>query len=301
MLTIPTDRIGADVGRHVVAVSTRMTTAYAAGIGAVDDLYFDDTRPGGVIAPLPFIVSLEWPVLIAPDTLAAIGRDQLTIYDGLVHGFQDSNFFHPIRPGDTLEIVGRIAEIRQTRAGALVACKILTSDARTGARVCESWFGSLFRNATLAGSPASVERPPDLRPEAGLPAGILPAAMARHCIDIPRHLPHVYTECARIWNPIHTERRAALAAGLPDTILHGTCVWAMALQAIAARFRPSEPIPLRRFAARFSAFVVPGQTLELEFACLSDDRIGFAVRTAVGALALGAGIAELSRQPQFAT
>ena len=26
----------------------------------------------------------------------------------------------------------------------------------------------------------------------------------------------MYTECARIWNPIHTDRAVALAAGLPD-------------------------------------------------------------------------------------
>lgn len=295
MLSIPTDRIGAEVGRHVVAVSTRMTTAYAAGIGAVEDLYLDDARPGGVIAPLPFIVSLEWPVLIAPDYVAAIGRDQLTVYDGLVHGFQDSTFFRPVRPGDTLGIVGRIAEIRQTRAGALVACKILTSDARSGARVCESWFGSLFRRGTLSGPPATVERPPALRPEAGLPAGTPVGGNARHRIDIPRHLPHVYTECARIWNPIHTERSAALSAGLPDIILHGTCVWAMALQTIVAGFRPSDALPLRRFAARFSAFVVPGQALELEYAKQPDGSIGFTVRTAAGALALSAGVAELSR------
>jgi hypothetical protein len=54
-------------------------------------------------------------------------------------------------------------------------------------------------------------------------------------------------------------------------------------------------LPLRRFAARFSAFVVPGQTLELESANQSDGSIGFTVRTALGALALSAGVAELSR------
>ena len=33
---------------------------------------------------------------------------------------------------------------------------------------------------------------------------------------------HVYTECARIWNPVHTDTAVADRAGLPGLILHGT-------------------------------------------------------------------------------
>ena len=41
-------------------------------------------------------------------------------------------------------------------------------------------------------------------------------------VEVPYHLGHVYTECARIWNPIHTDLAVARAAGLPGPILHGT-------------------------------------------------------------------------------
>ena len=54
---------------------------------------------------------------------------------------------------------------------------------------------------------------------------------------------HLYSECARIWNPIHTDRAAALAAGLPDIILHGTATLAKAVSWIideyAVRPQPS--------------------------------------------------------------
>ena len=48
-------------------------------------------------------------------------------------------------------------------------------------------------------------------------------------VPISSTLAHVYTECARIWNPIHTDRAVARAAGLPDIILHGTATLALAI------------------------------------------------------------------------
>src|SRR4029077_6419959 len=48
-------------------------------------------------------------------------------------------------------------------------------------------------------------------------------------VAISPTLAHVYTECARIWNPIHTDRAVARAAGLPDIILHGTATLALAV------------------------------------------------------------------------
>src|SRR5215831_17990681 len=53
-------------------------------------------------------------------------------------------------------------------------------------------------------------------------------------------LAHVYSECARIWNAIHTDRAAALAAGLPDIILHGTATLALAVSAVLRHLRPDE-------------------------------------------------------------
>ena len=40
---------------------------------------------------------------------------------------------------------------------------------------------------------------------------------------------HVYTEGARIWNPIHTDAAVAARAGLPGIILHGTATLALAV------------------------------------------------------------------------
>lgn len=58
------------------------------------------------------------------------------------------------------------------------------------------------------------------------------------CFYLPIHTrdhPCRYSEAARIWNPIHTDRGAALAAGLPEPILHGTATLGKAVQRIIDR------------------------------------------------------------------
>jgi acyl dehydratase len=287
---IPAAAAGADMGRRTVQITKRMTMAYAAGIGAVDDSCLDDVRPGGVVAPLSYSASLEWPMMIAPSYLAAIGRDSATVYDGLVHAFQDSRFFRPVRPGMSLEVVGRVTGVKTTPAGALVVCKIVTTDRQTGAPVTESWFGSMFRTTAVESDDIVSEAPPALRmrPE------VSGESVERLPIDVPKGMAHVYTECADIWNPIHTEREFALASGLPDIILHGTCTLALAMQRLAARLRPDSEHPFLRVGTRFSRMVVPGAPISLEFDPTDEDGVAFDVRNSAGELALTHGIVVLA-------
>jgi len=290
---ISATRVGTVVRPREVSVTARMIMAYAAGIGATDDKYFDDLRPGGVVAPLPFITTLEWPVLMSSDYLSAIGRDNDSAFEGLVHGFQDSSFSKAIKPEMRLEVSGQITEVVATPAGALVVCRIRTTDCSDGTIVAESWFGSMYRQTTVDGPSSAVQARPPLRDSAALPIG---AAQESVRIDIARNQPHVYTECAQIWNPIHTERRYAVEDGLPDIILHGTCTWAMALQRLAVRFAAgSASIPFRRFGARFSNVVVPGAPISLEHSIPDNGRIAFVVRNSQGEVALSHGVAEPSQ------
>ena len=56
-------------------------------------------------------------------------------------------------------------------------------------------------------------------------------------IHIPFNAAHVYSECARIWNPIHTDKKVARQAGLPDILLHGTASLALSVSAILRHFQ----------------------------------------------------------------
>jgi acyl dehydratase len=65
----------------------------------------------------------------------------------------------------------------------------------------------------------------------------------------------VYSECARIWSPIHTDRAVARRAGLPDIILHGTATLALAVSQ-ALRREPDGPATrVRRIACRLGGMV----------------------------------------------
>ena len=71
-MPIPAGAAGRAAGSAVSEATTRRLMAYAAGIGARDECYFDDIA--GIVGHPAFCVSLEWPVVSGADYLAAIGR-----------------------------------------------------------------------------------------------------------------------------------------------------------------------------------------------------------------------------------
>jgi acyl dehydratase len=278
---------GRDAGSIDSEATVRRLMAYAAGIGAEDGCYFDDERD--LIGHPAFCASLEWPVVSGAGYLAAIGRPK-DAPRGAVHVLQDSRFHRPIRAGDALRTRARIAHVALTSAGVLATSCVETLDRATGSPVVTTWTGAMFLRDTLEGAPAATgEAPPALRKDADVTA----ASPQRLAIETSPGLAHRYSECAAIWNPIHTERRAARAIGLPGIILHGTCIWALAGQALIHAAAGGDPRRLRRLAGRFKGMVLPGDRLELAFGRESATAWQFAVRTPRGELAITHGVAEV--------
>ncbi|MGQ0654069.1 MAG: MaoC/PaaZ C-terminal domain-containing protein [Betaproteobacteria bacterium] len=124
-----------------------------------------------------------------------------------------------------------------------------TRDA-TDALVSQTRFGALYRGVTVEG--------PDRGTVEALPAsmdGLQPMGV----IEVAAHAAHVYTECARIWNPIHTDVAHARAAGLPDIILHGTATLALSISKAAREFDR-----VRRIQCRFTGMVLMPSTLTVQ-------------------------------------
>jgi len=108
-------------------------------------------------------------------------------------------------------------------------------------------------------------------------------------VPIAANLAHVYSECARIWNPIHTDRAFAAAAGLPDIILHGTATLALAVSRVVAA-GGGDPRRVRRIAARFGAMVrLPSEVVVRLFAP-EGDIVRFEVCNDEGGLAVRDGL-----------
>ena len=261
-------------------VSTRLTQAYAAGLADCNPCYFEDAGQR-IIAPPAFCVSAEWPVFLSLSRNGVLGTNLEEHLRG-VHALQDSTFRRPIRPGDVLVTTARIVEVRATRAGAFVQVRLDTVEQGSVEAVVTSYYGSIYRDVPVDGPDVCIEAPPKLSQDApGQPTEKVE-------ILVRREAAHVYTECARIWNPIHTERSVALEAGLPDIVLHGTATWALAAREIVDRFTAGDPLRLRRLSGQFRALVIPGSTIVFE-AGRAGNRVDFVVRNEKGEPAIAVG------------
>ena len=271
----------------VRAVTTRHLLAYAAGIGDTNQRLFDDATTAGIVAHPAFCTTLEWPAALVIRQHPALQLPRAEALRG-VHAEQDSTFHRPIRPGDRLCTAAKVIQIRHIQPGALIVTRYDTSDATTGEPVVTSYMSTIYRGVPVAGPDTQSDDVPSLPLPPTPLSWSQPVAM-----PIAREAAHVYTECAQIWNPIHTERRVALEAGLPDIILHGTATWAMTASQLIRRCASDDPTRLRRFAGRFAAMVLPGSTITLQYGVVpgAELAVSYTVCNAAGAPAITRGLA----------
>jgi len=243
VLELPSGLVGASMGPSVHEVDARWLMAYAAALGETDAAYFDTRRPAGVRAHPLFPVCYEWPLAVAmraalPETIAIRS----------VHATHDLRIHRAPRDGDRLSVRATVARAEPRRAGAYVLSRYETVDAK-GRPVTTTEYGSVYLGVRCDGEPVA----PAAARAATAPAWSAPVALAAG-------LAHVYTECARIWNPIHTDAAVAARAGLPDIILHGTATLALAVSQVLAR-EGGDPGTVTRITGRFGAMVRLPSTL----------------------------------------
>ena len=249
-MPINTTAVGLETEVYSFDITARQCLAYAAALGETADVYFDDARSGGIVAMPAMTVALEWPPSRDIRTMPGFGATDMERLRG-VHAAQDTYFHQPIRPGDKLSNRGRVISVEQIRPGARVIFRFDITDA-AGKAVVTSYSTVIYRGVETRGGDLIGEVAP-----AWL-CGDAPSTWGEAIIPIARGLPHIYSECANIWNPIHTEREVALAAGLSDIILHGTCTWALALKTVVEAHANGDPVRLARFSGRFTGMVIPG-------------------------------------------
>jgi len=241
--------VGAEIAPIAHRIDARWLMAYAAALGETDARYFD-TRGALVAHPL-FAMCYEWP--------AAVALRERTVppevYAHVVHATHDLTIHRAPRAGDELQTRARIVGMEQRAPGAFAVTRIESRDA-AGALVSVTDYGALYRGVVLEdGAPGSAVQ----AEEAPAPAAPLPSV--GH-VPVARNLAHVYTECARIWNPIHTDLAVALAAGLPGPILHGTATLALSISRVLAAL-DADASAVRRVRCRFSGMVPMPSTLEV--------------------------------------
>jgi hypothetical protein len=251
-------RVSSDiVGRETVPdpqnVDARWLMAYSAGLGERDFPH-----------PL-FPVCYEWPA-----TRQLRERAGLVPIDArLVHAQHDLTIYRP-PVAETLFVSGKVIAAMQRKPGTLVVYRFITKDEKN-APVSTTDFSALYRDAKLEGGDRVSDKVDD-PPKHSL------ALNAIGEISVAATAAHVYTECARIWNPIHTDVAYARAAGLPDIILHGTATLALSVSKVLKSLGIRE---VQRIRCRFAGMVTMPSVLTVH-ASRENDRVAFETRNASG-------------------
>ena len=179
--------------------------------------------------------------------------------------------------------------IERRKPGALQVTKLETID-EAGKPVCTSMYGSIYRGVDVVGADRPLATSELARPSA-FPNQ--PRSEAK--IHVPGGLAHTYTECAQIWNPIHTDIKVAQAAGLPELILHGTATLALAVSQLIHSEAGGDPSRVARIAGRFSGMVLMPSNITVRTLARESNIVYFDVLTQSGEPAISNGAIQLRR------
>ncbi len=262
--------------------------AYAAALGDSMPCYMDTTR--GVIAHPMFPVCFEWPVQVAIRALfeksTSLTRDEAIRG---VHATHDTVLHRAIRPPERLATQLTVAGVERRKPGAYMVTRLDTVDS-AGKPVCTSWYGGIYRGVEVKGPDVLATLAP--APSQPIVEDGEPLLECR--VDVPSGMAHVYTECARIFNPIHTDASVARAAGLPSIILHGTATLAMAVSRIVESLAGNDPARVERIAGRFGAMVTMSSTITVRVLAREENAQGtvlfFETLSGEGRLAIREGM-----------
>jgi acyl dehydratase len=267
-------------------IDARWTMSYAAGLGDARPAYFDTAARPDVLAHPLFPVCFEWPAFLSTRALpvdAGLTREERLRG---VHATHDLVLHRPIRAGIRAITRACVSRVERSRAGARQVVRLDSVDG-DGRPLCTTWYGSLFRGVSVDGPDRALDDEP--------PAPLAPADGApprdEVAVTVAAEAAHVYTECARIWNPIHTDAAVARAAGLPSIILHGTATLALGVGAVLDRALGGDPERVGRIAARFAAMVpLPARLSVRIFAADASGAIPFEMADDAGQRVLRNGL-----------
>ncbi|MFE9247751.1 MaoC/PaaZ C-terminal domain-containing protein [Streptomyces sp. NPDC007088] len=192
----------------------------------------------------------------------------------VLHGSQAVEIHRPLPPAGTARTRTRITEVHDKGSAAVFGVVTEAADA-TG----PLWTARSRLFARSAGGfggergPAHLPAPPPPRaPEAvrTLPVREDAALLYRLCGD---------------WNPLHSDPAYAARAGFGRPVLQGLCTYGMTLRSLVDTLLAGRPERVRRYAARFTGVVYPGDHLSVRM--WRDAGAGALTETGTGARAEG--------------
>ena len=256
---------GIEVGALSTSLDARWMMAYSAALGVDDPRYYDTLAAEGPLAHPLFSVCYEWPAVLALRAKAV--RESWALLG--VHSTHHLIIHRPPSVSDRLLTRAQIIVVRPSRAGTLVVARLSTVD-RNGGPVTTTDYGSVYRGVATEGE-ARVQIEPLARPSPP------PSTETRWsaAVSVGARVSHMYSECARIWNPIHTDVAVARSAGLAAPILHGSATLALAVSQVIREDLDGDPARVKEIAVRFTGLVYMPSTLTVRGRGRAGDLLAF--------------------------
>nr|MCH9700870.1 DUF1729 domain-containing protein [Actinomycetes bacterium] len=233
--------------------------------------------PGLTLVP-DALVGLCWPAVFSAIG-SAVTADGLPVVEGLLSLVHLDHAAHLLQAMPTvksdLNVTATVAPAVDTEVGRVVPVSVTISAASagdTGPDGSPKVLAALQERFAIRGRTGSVELTDP--PRAG-------GAITDNATDTPRRRRRDVTVTAPVdmsafavvsgdHNPIHTDRAAALLAGLEKPIVHGMWLSAAAQHAVTATDgRATPPARLVGWTSRFLGMVLPGDEIEFRV-----DRVG---------------------------
>lgn len=285
-MPLSTNIVGARSGPIQCDLDRRWAMNYAASIDDRSDVLYD-TRKGPIPVHPMFLAHPEWESQKQLRELTCLDANEQSRAVQVTH---DSQLYRPLTSGMVLTTEATVIGVERRRAGAWSTVRYTTTS--EGELIASTTVAALYRGVEVDGDdrPAPPQSPLDA-PEGDKGEQVV------EVLDLPSTACHLYSECARIWNPIHTDLGIAAAAGLPGLILHGTATLAKAVSAITRKLTGGSPENITRISGRFQAMVIVPTSLTLTFQTQTLDasgkqRVMFTVLTPSGDQAITGGIVE---------
>jgi acyl dehydratase len=231
--------------------------AFSAVIGDRSPAAYDTSLPDGCAVHPLFAVAVEWALMTARPDPFGLGLSPDDEHAG-IHTTHDLRVQRAWSAPRAVTVRGHVTALRQVRSGVHVTFRFAASDRSTGDALWSTEKGMIYLGATLDGAAVADSDRWDR------PSGEASGEPIELSWTADAGFAHTYTECARIWNPIHTDVRAAREAGLTEPILHGTATLARTVSALVTHLR-ADPARLLSVGGEFRAMVPLPALVQVQF------------------------------------
>jgi len=196
----------------------------------------------------------------------------------IVHGAQELELHAPFPVAGAVTSISRISGIYDKGSGAVVEVATESVDATTGSPMFTSRATAFVRGAGGFGG----DRGPTRRTE--VPEGDPDVVVEQATREDQALLYRLSGDR----NPLHSDPTFAARAGFDRPILHGLCTYGFAVRGLIDAVLDGDGRRLTATAVRFSATVLPGETLRTE-AWHGDGEVVFRTRRTDGTVVLDGG------------